>query len=62
MTGAPPGWGLGMYSDDELAAALASVEGHLAEAWSQKLEARRAAILAEQDERALIAESRRAHP
>lgn len=64
MSAAPANWGLGVYTDQDLADALASVEGHLASGGGdrERLEARRSAILAEQDERALIAESGRAHP
>lgn len=63
----PVGWGLGMFTAAELEASLANVEGHLAGLGlspddRRRLEARRDAILAEQDERALIAESGRAHP
>jgi hypothetical protein len=55
-----------MYTAPELEAALANVEGWLGRALDdgdrERLQARRQAILAEQDERALIAASRAAHP
>lgn len=60
----PVGWGLGVWTTAELEASLANVRASLAgdvdDADRARLKAREAAILAEQDERALIAES--AHP